>query len=248
MIPVWTYWEGTATLPDLVRECVASWHRHLDPAQYDVRFLQRHDLPQYHLVLPPTFDSLQHAAVRADIVRANLLAIYGGVWMDASTYLTESLDWLETYADRTLFAVRLPVHDHPENSFLYVPGTSSYVMTMWRDVLVDIVSAARVDDHPAHGASKTVTTDSYFHMYDAWVWLETTDPTFSKLAADGAYDRRAVLWNPAMPLDSHQRFVKFTAGGRRAYPCVRFPLVYVWFTLLVFVIAGIVIGVRRATA
>jgi hypothetical protein len=40
---------------------------------------------------------MTNAAFKADVVRMLLIEKYGGMWMDANTFLIESLDWIETF-------------------------------------------------------------------------------------------------------------------------------------------------------
>lgn len=89
---LWSYWHDDQ-VPLVVHRCLQNWrrqcagweielvlgstlHRHVDPAD-----------------LPDGFDRLAPAR-RSDWLRLYLLARHGGVWIDASTILTESLDWL----------------------------------------------------------------------------------------------------------------------------------------------------------
>lgn len=274
-VNVWAYWEsGGKALPDLVNMCIASWHKHLDPAQFTIRLLDRGDLEAYDIAAPRGFDDL-FPAVRSDIVRATLLAKHGGLWMDASTYLPGPLSWLHCWpnpdeaidcnegeqavsgeavggeavsgeAGCTLFAFQEPWRPYPENCFLHVPsGRPSRLMQIWRDTLVDIVTTVPVESHPSHGANTVFPTNNYYFMYDAWMWLRKNNAEFAQLVRRGRYSMRSVQWNPVLPLDSHKYIVKYTSLTRQLYPFFKFPLCYVWLALCIAAGIAVAAAIRR---
>lgn len=89
---IWTYWNQVQ--PDaFVCECIQSWRQQCP--DYEVRlvhpgnvddYVQGGDLPEPFLALHPTKQS--------DWMRLYLVARHGGFWLDASTLLTQSLDWM----------------------------------------------------------------------------------------------------------------------------------------------------------
>ncbi|WP_164885808.1 capsular polysaccharide synthesis protein [Paenirhodobacter populi] len=124
---LWIYWrQGEAQAPHVVRLCIASWRR-LNPG-WDIRVLDDASVAQYADIsdvpahLPPRF--------HADVLRLRLLARYGGVWTDATTYCHRPLDgWLPLLAGQTgFFVFGGPYHDrwfdnwfiaaHPDNPLI----------------------------------------------------------------------------------------------------------------------------------
>lgn len=87
---VWAYWNGSEP-PLLIQRCFANW-RHFNP-DFSIRILDDDSLPEY---LPDIAGQLCDIPVakRSDWIRLELLYRYGGIWLDASTVLTESLDWI----------------------------------------------------------------------------------------------------------------------------------------------------------
>lgn len=87
---VWTYW-NSPTLPLLVERCIANWRR-MNPG-FDIRVLDDAKLREW---VPDAPEALAHVAParRSDWIRLRLLRDHGGIWIDASTLLTRSLDWV----------------------------------------------------------------------------------------------------------------------------------------------------------
>lgn len=88
---IWSYWQQ-APAPELVAHCKANWQRYAP--DHEVRMLFKEDVTQW---LEPSainkiFDSLP-AYRQADWLRLQLLMRYGGIWIDASTILTQDLSW-----------------------------------------------------------------------------------------------------------------------------------------------------------
>lgn len=89
---IWSYWHPQPA-PAFIANCWANWQR-LAP-DHELRLLGDADIATWidPAALPDNFDALP-AYRRADWLRIHLLARYGGIWIDASTLLTTSLDWV----------------------------------------------------------------------------------------------------------------------------------------------------------
>ena len=89
---VWTYW-AELPAPDLVARCLRLWQR-LAP-DHEIRLVDRSTAARW-LDSPldvAAFDALPPYR-QADWLRLQLLIAHGGIWMDGSTLLTASLDWV----------------------------------------------------------------------------------------------------------------------------------------------------------
>lgn len=93
---IWTYW-NQAQPEAFVLQCIDSWRRHC--SDYEVRLVHPDNLDQWvsAVALPPAFAQL-HPTKQSDWLRLYLVARYGGFWLDASTLLTTSLDWMTAAA------------------------------------------------------------------------------------------------------------------------------------------------------
>lgn len=90
---IWTYWDSN--MPDSVTTLINQW-KYLNPT-WTINVLSKDTLSLYikSSELPEGFydgkESPQHSS---DMVRVVLLHKYGGVWVDGSTIMMKSLDWV----------------------------------------------------------------------------------------------------------------------------------------------------------
>ena len=74
----------------MVQRCIESWKRH-NPS-YAIHILSAETITEYNLPIHPGMSQ----QLISDFVRLAVLAKHGGIWMDASVYLHDSLDWVHT--------------------------------------------------------------------------------------------------------------------------------------------------------
>lgn len=141
---LWAYWDG-GTPPLVVQRCFAQWRR-LHP-HFDVRIL---DAAGVRRLLPDMPAALSQAAVakRSDWLRLELLRRHGGIWLDASTILTEPLDWVLDaqarsgaefvgyFLERFTTAPQRPV---VESWFMAAPPGSRFVDDLQREFTEEVV-------------------------------------------------------------------------------------------------------------
>jgi Capsular polysaccharide synthesis protein len=89
---IWTYWDDP-NVPPLTQKCMENWKR-MCP-EYDIRLLNKADVPDEYKHLTPERQS--------DWLRLDRIKRYGGVWLDASVILTESLDWVQGSGEALMF-------------------------------------------------------------------------------------------------------------------------------------------------
>lgn len=92
---IFTYWNDPNNIPDTVKRCISSWQRH-NPT-YEIFLLTDENVDQY---ISFNRSELKHNDMIqrfADFVRIDVLAKYGGIWLDSTIYLNESLDWIHSY-------------------------------------------------------------------------------------------------------------------------------------------------------
>lgn len=88
---LWSFWDDSP-VPEEVGRCVESWRRH-NPG-WEVRFLRPKDVARYVPDFRPPH-SQNFPARFSDFLRSELLVRYGGFWLDASIFMTESLEWAQ---------------------------------------------------------------------------------------------------------------------------------------------------------
>jgi len=94
---IYTYWNNPK-IPPFVKKCISSWKRH-NPT-YEVIVLNQESLKDH---IPLDILKLRHATSQqriADFVRSYLLKSKGGIWIDSSVYLNQSLDWVHWYQQK----------------------------------------------------------------------------------------------------------------------------------------------------
>ena len=106
-LPIWVCWlQGEDAMPELNKVCLRSIRAHA--GTHPVVFLSADDIRDY-ITVPDSIESafksgIIKPAIYADYVRCALLARYGGVWLDSTILLTESLD--ERWFSRPFTSVR----------------------------------------------------------------------------------------------------------------------------------------------
>lgn len=89
---IWTYWHELPA-PKMVELCQKNWRQYA--SNHEIRLINKatigkwitpEKIPEYFHTLP--------AYRQADWLRLQLLAQYGGIWVDASIIMTQDLDWV----------------------------------------------------------------------------------------------------------------------------------------------------------
>lgn len=104
---VWVFWwQGEDNAPKIVQACIRSVRR--NAAGYEVVLLSKQNLDEY-VALPDVIKQkflAGHisATLLSDIIRVTLLARYGGVWADATIYVTAPLP--QALADAPFYTIK----------------------------------------------------------------------------------------------------------------------------------------------
>lgn len=106
---IWMMWlQGLEKAPPIVKACYQSWVD-LNP-DWQITFLDETNVHDY-IDVKSVFNSGNHIQVQAqsDIIRAHLLATYGGVWVDATCLCRKPLNsWLPESSRSGFFAFARP--------------------------------------------------------------------------------------------------------------------------------------------
>ena len=96
---IWMYWESS-NKNYLVEECIQQVQRVCPDFKLNV--LNKKTVTQYIEI--PNFNKSLEVAHIADFIRLSLLEKYGGIWVDASIFLTEDFNWfLKRLKDEDVF-------------------------------------------------------------------------------------------------------------------------------------------------
>jgi hypothetical protein len=140
---IWSFWDGEQ--PPIVKACIDSWRR-MAP-DYEIRILDKEstkDIQKYKR----SSDFVQRYS---DFVRLDRLSNNGGIWLDASVYLTKPLDWIQDGSDFVGFKYTKPEQSNPElplvvNWFFACKKDSIHVKD-WYDEMKKMDSFETVQDY-----------------------------------------------------------------------------------------------------
>ncbi len=92
---IWCCWlGGEESMPDIVRACYASMQRNA-PADVQVKLITQENYRQY-VTLPKYVEEKHRQGIISpahfsDVLRFNLLSRYGGMWLDATVFVSDSI-------------------------------------------------------------------------------------------------------------------------------------------------------------
>jgi hypothetical protein len=120
---IWFLWlQGLEQAPLVVSKCYESWL--LQNKGWEIVLLDHTNLRDYMnlSVVPCTDQAL------SDVVRINLLAKYGGIWVDATCFCNKPLDsWIYNYMAQGFFAFERPGPDRMISSWFIASFKNSYI-------------------------------------------------------------------------------------------------------------------------
>jgi hypothetical protein len=145
---IWSFWDGVDS--PTVAACLRSWNAH-SPG-FRINFLNRSNIAEYL----PSFPELpEHIPVQkvSNLIRLMLLERYGGIWMDSSTLVTQSLAWVIHMLDASEYEMLafynefpdeyVTNHDRPiiENGFIAAKPNSQFI-SCWRSIYADCIQSS----------------------------------------------------------------------------------------------------------
>ena len=146
---IWQYWaQGYEDLPMTVKECLESIDR--NAGEYTIVRLTDENLPEY-LDLPDFVQEKRDSYSRAffsDLLRLLLLKTYGGIWMDATIFLSGPIP--AEYTSHNFFVFR---RDPAEPDIRYWRDTYAYYFGWAKGFRVNMLSSFMV----AKKGGKTVS-------------------------------------------------------------------------------------------
>lgn len=223
---IWSYWSGD--MSKLITKCIDSWKNYAN--DWEIIILNDKSVDDWEIIKPKNYDKLSHTT-KSDVIRLSLLYKYGGVWMDASVMLTESLDWLQKYENNNLYAFHLKGTNYIESWFIFAPNMYNPNILNLLNTFNDILDTSPYTNHIAYD-KKCTTDDNYFMIYQAFCYLVNTDNNM-KLIFDSIEKNTAFkyFYNSWIPLKSQNKLIKFTKQDRDKYKYYKFPLKYLYILL-----------------
>lgn len=191
---IWAYWDGPVN--KIGKQSQQSWKKYLP--DWKVIVLNKTTVCGYNLKLPSNYEEL-NIALKADIIRLNLLYNYGGVWLDYTILLKQNFSWLIDFVDSQLpgnyyqpyiqFSGYGNLKSIPANWFIVCPEPGNINIKKQLDLLVE-----NSESYPNHSDTyiyndvkscrsmrkKGRTMGGYFSMYQTVCYLHQTDGDFKK--------------------------------------------------------------------
>lgn len=147
---IWQYWaQGYDNVPEVVRECLDSVDKYAEG--FTIIRLTDENLSEY-LEFPEFVQKKRHFFSRAffsDLLRLMLLKTYGGLWLDATVFLSGSIP--EDYLDYPFFIFRRdplePDKKYWRNTYAYYYGwVKGFRVNMLSSVMFAKKGSANVSD------------------------------------------------------------------------------------------------------
>lgn len=125
------WFQGFDNAPEIVKRCVNSW-KHYNP-DWEIILFDNNNLINYvdlHNYI--TCTELMEKCHLSDIVRCLLLQLYGGLWVDATTFCHKPLsDWLPNYIDQGFFAFSKPSPNKLISNWFLYSEKNNYIINKW---------------------------------------------------------------------------------------------------------------------
>jgi hypothetical protein len=217
---VYTYWHDT-NFPSTVQKCITSWKKYLPT--YTIHIITKDTISQY---VPFDVYALRHADQSqriSDFIRLYMLSVHGGIWMDASVYLNDSLDWVHGYQQKTqceFIGFELEgILPNIESWFLACIPSSTFIKD-WKDTFYNINNYETIQEYITM-ISKTTNLSCledphYLSIYVASQFLLQKPNTYKLclFSANGPFSINLIYWFPFL-LSSKEPVIKYTRNTRR---------------------------------
>lgn len=186
--PIWIcWWQGVENAPELVQECIKSIKN--NSGAHPVRIITEENYKQY-LEIP---ERMWHAfkehkilpAHMADYLRCALLEKYGGIWCDATLYMTD--DFTKDIDGRCFYTMKNSLEYYPR---LEIEPSKCF----WR-----IFFMASVPDNPLFSNCRVILEKwllsgkpliDYFTLDYIFLWLYQKDAGIKQMLDDVPYNNQ----------------------------------------------------------
>jgi hypothetical protein len=129
---IWSYWDGPKN--EMVEKCISSWNK-MCP-DYKIVILNNENLQNYIQDDVLNLKFADSPARTSDFIRLAVLEKHGGIWIDATTILTQPLDWVHNGREFTGYYKEgnMTRKEYPciESWFLACTPGSQFI-ALWKD-------------------------------------------------------------------------------------------------------------------
>lgn len=145
---LWTYWHSLEQMPEFVQKCISSWYLHCP--DYKINVVTSKTLAKYvgfqEAYKIKHWKFMDSAQRMSDLVRLALLNKYGGIWMDASCVIYESLDWVHEF-ETDVVMYTIPEVGTPESWFIACTRENEYMQKVNKEFREEIPKFNSIDDY-----------------------------------------------------------------------------------------------------
>ena len=164
------WFQGFDMAPDVVKTCVKSW-KYYNP-DWKIVLLDANTLNQYmdidKYITDDTGKKFTKTAL-SDIIRCTLLKVYGGVWVDATTFCNKPLnDWLPQYSTEGFFAFSTPGPDRLLSSWFLYSDINNYILDKWFNKTIEYYE-------------RNTKPHTYYWFHYLFGYLYTADNVFKEM-------------------------------------------------------------------
>jgi len=132
---IFTFWEPQETIPGYIHLCINTWKKFL-LSDYEILQLNFKKVKDYlgeNLFSKIMFSQLS-LQMQADAIRVALLKVYGGIWMDADTIITNG-SFLKGLGNYELVMIGDEKRKGQHIGFLYAPYNSR-IINLWFNEII----------------------------------------------------------------------------------------------------------------
>lgn len=148
-INVWIFWwQGVDSAPEIVKKCIDSIYKNFSPLLFNVFLITKENIKEYCDFPSYIYSKLASKRITlthfSDLIRANLLSRHGGLWIDATVYVSSNVSQ-EPMCNLPFFTIKnqtkknLIINNRWTGFFLYAPkGTvlfkflNDFFMEYWK--------------------------------------------------------------------------------------------------------------------
>lgn len=97
---IWVFWwQGLETAPFIVKKCISRIQEMY--SDYEIIIIDQNNISDYIQLEPEIMDKVRNNVITythlSDIIRMRLMKQYGGTWMDATIFLTDTINLEESF-------------------------------------------------------------------------------------------------------------------------------------------------------
>ena len=127
------WFQGFENSPEIIKKCIQSW-KYYNP-DWNIVLIDDNNLMNY-VNLKNYIPNIDNKSIEkchlSDIIRSILLKLYGGLWVDTTTFCNKPLnDWLPNYINEGFFAFEKPGPDRLISNWFLYSEKNNYIIDKW---------------------------------------------------------------------------------------------------------------------